>query len=139
MASSVTVTKIDHTAASIRRYECDWLSHTDGTINNKLQDADGNDINFDGVLMRVTFVPDAGGTQPSDLYDLTLTDDYSMDVLAGQGSNLSQTASTDVSPAITCTDGTYSAPVPFTIHGELTLVGAACGNAKGGKVILYFS
>jgi hypothetical protein len=79
-------------------------------------------------------VPDGGGTQPSDLYDVTLVDTNAIDVIAGVGANLSNATSTLKVPSFGTTtlyryyhDGTQ----------QLDLVVANAGAAKGGTVVLW--
>lgn len=137
MASTATVTTQDH--RSIKRYTVAWVSHTDGTISNVLQDTKGANIIFSGVLMRVTIIPGVGGDEPDDNYVLTLKDANSVDVLANQGAALDEATTTDFCPGTTLTDDTTPGTLPFTIDSILTLAGSGAGSANLGTVELYFS
>ena len=88
-----------------------------------------------GELLQVKFVPGSGGTQPSDLYDITLIDTDSVDVLAGAGANLSNAAGSFKVPS-------FGATTLFRyLHDgaqNLDLVVANAGAAKTGTVTLWF-
>ena len=137
MASTATVTAQDH--RSIKRYTVAWVSHTDGTISNVLKDSNGNNIIFNGVLMRVTIIPGTGADEPDDNYVLTLNDANSVDVLANQGAALDEATTTDFCPGTTLTDDTTPGSLPFTIDSILTLTGSGAGSANVGTIVLYFS
>lgn len=104
------------------KYSLAWLSDASGAVS-------ANPATFTGgILIQVKFVPDAGGTAPTTLYDVTLVDTDGVDYLAGAGANLSATVSTVVRPA---------APLILDGTGTLDLVVSAAGNAKGGTVLLW--
>jgi hypothetical protein len=120
MAGSITTTSSKEN--SIVKYTMDWLSDASGDV-----DVDAIPM-VQGEIIRVSYYPDAGGTQPSDNYDLTMTNSYGVDILTGTGSNLSQTTDTWVVPALS----TY---FPVVVEaGSYDLVIANAGNAKGGIV-----
>ena len=100
----------------------DWLSDASGDV-----DVDASAM-VQGEIQSVHYFPDAGGTQPSDNYDLTMADTYGVDILTGTGSNLSQTTDTYAVPALS----TYFKVVIEA--GSYDLVIANAGNAKGGIV-----
>lgn len=120
MAGTVTVSETTHT--SVKRIYWDWLSTAGGAADLVTAAA------YDGLLERAVFIPDGGGTQPTDLYDVTITDPDGVDVLAGLGANLSNAATVVKTHA----DGLTA------VSGQLlTLNVTNAGNAKGGVVILY--
>lgn len=88
-----------------------------------------------GELLEAKFVPGTGGTQPSDLYDITLVDTDGVDVLAGNGGNLSNAAAALRVPLIG--DGSGKTHRVF-LDGtqQLDLVVANAGASKTGTVIL---
>lgn len=53
--------------------------------------SDGTDqiTGLNGTILAVGFKPGSGGAQPTDLYDLVLTNELGVDVLGGLGANLS--------------------------------------------------
>jgi hypothetical protein len=129
MAAVVTQTGLKKTGP-ITRFVLDWLSHTDGT-------ATATTPTLNGTLVRVAFIPDSGGTQPTDLYDVTLNDEDGLDTLAGQGANLSNSTKSNVIPGVPLKDGTTTSVGPMVVNGPLSLSVSGAGSGKGGQVILY--
>tara|TARA_R110002110_G_scaffold365517_1_gene575518 strand:- start:196 stop:579 length:384 start_codon:yes stop_codon:yes gene_type:complete len=120
MAGSITTTVSKKN--SIVKYKMDWLSDASGDV-----DVDAIAM-VQGEIQSVHYFPDAGGTQPSDNYDLTMADSYGVDILTATGANLSQTTDTYAVPALS----TYFKVVIEA--GSYDLVVANAGNAKGGIV-----
>ena len=120
MAGSITTTVSKKN--SLVKYKMDWLSDASGDV-----DVDAIPM-IQGEIQSVHYFPDAGGTQPSDNYDLTMTDSYGVDILTGTGANLSQTTDTYAVPALS----TYFKVVIEA--GSYDLVIANAGNAKCGIV-----
>ena len=118
---------------TVNKMTLDWTSDANGMVS-------GIDTSYaiDGLLLRVTTIPDlGGGTEPSDNYDLTLSDSDGVDVLLGLGANEPNSASNSFVPLLDMDDGTnYLQPIP--VKGKLELDVTNAGNAKGGKVILYW-
>src|SRR5512139_1116304 len=83
-AQVVTLTETRYT--SVKRIMWDWLSTDAGAVVSATTYA------YDGLLERVVFDPDAAATQPTNLYDVTITDPDGNDVLAGLGADLSNAA-----------------------------------------------
>lgn len=128
MAASITIT-YDEARGPVKRVKLDWTSHTDGTVSGIATKA------LNGQLQRVVFVSDSGGTQPTDLYDVTLLDEDGADVLGGVGANVDRTAVKNFAPI--CETGTNGEVLAPLICGTLTLTIANAGDSKGGEVILY--
>lgn len=124
MAGSLSVTTADR-GRGVTEYLLDWTSDASGNVSAIAQAVRA------GVIVGCKFVPDSGGTQPTDLYDLVLNDADSVDLLTGRGANLSQSTSTRAVPLLNST-----APVWFE-GGNLTLVVSNAGNAKGGLVYVW--
>ena len=116
--------------SSARKITLDWLSDASG-------DATYTTEKLAGTIVGVAFIPDGGGTAPTTLYDVTLTDDNGVDILSGQGANLSATVANRVVPGVPFKDGTTTSVAPIVLNDTLDLVVANAGNAKGGQVILY--
>jgi hypothetical protein len=137
MASTVAGT--DPPVGSIKKYSFLVTAHTDGTVANTLQNAAGVDIKFNGVLLRVTIVPGAGGVQPDDNYDLTLKDDNEVDVLAAQGTDLDEATTYSFCPAQRLDDNSFEAVSQFPVVGELDLATGATsmGNGNQCTLVLY--
>ncbi len=107
-----------------------WVSAADGSATL----ASGSAVS--GRIERVVIVPSAS-VAPSNLYDATMTDEDGIDVLAGQGANLSGSNASQVCPAVPLKDGTTTADYPATVDGILTLNITNAGDTKEGKVVLY--
>lgn len=122
MAGSITVTSSK--VGNLTKYAIDWTSDAAGAVSGNTFDVE------DGELVQVRYTPDSGGTQPTDLYDVTLTDPSGLDILAGGGANLSNAAASVAVPVVS----TY---FRRTLEaGSYTPVVAAAGNAKGGLIEL---
>lgn len=138
MAGSVTLTSSQVAAgAGVRKYSLAWVSDASGDVS-------GTSVTLPpGTIIAVTFDPDGGGTQPTDLYDVTMTCDAHgpniFDDGAGTsiGANLSNATATHKVPFVGGGAVTY---VRQWLHGGgYTLVVAAAGNAKGGVVDVYIA
>jgi hypothetical protein len=115
-----------------------WTSDASGNVT-------GDSLNLPaGSILNVQFVPGAGGTQPSDLYDIDLLNANGTSVFddgsgTSIGANLSNTAATDKVPFI---NGAATTFVRAWIEGsgggspyQLTVANA--GNAKKGTVNIF--
>lgn len=110
--------------AGLTRYTIDWLSDSSGDVSGNTQ---AMDIKR-GYIRQVEFVPDSGGTQPSDAYDATFINTESVDFLQGFGANLSNSASKLI---------LFDPPIYYDATYKLDLVIANAGNAKGGTFVLW--
>lgn len=123
MAGTLTVSTLD-IGGGVTRYKLVWLSTAGGAVS-------ANPFSVKaGALIQLKFVPDGGGTQPTDLYDITLLDTDSVDVIGGAGANLSNSVSSVKNALLGDVyfhDG----------QQQLDLVVANAGNAKGGIVYLW--
>ena len=84
-----------------------------------------------GYVVRVTTVPDGGGTQPS-AYSCTLADASGVDVLGGALATRSTTAAQQAFPLTP-----NSTEFPVRLTGTVTLSCTGMGNAKGATVRFY--
>ena len=119
MAMSVTI--VENPLPGMAVVKMTWVSASDGTGTGTTTYA------YTGKLTRAAFDPDGGGTQPSDLYDITITDSDGFDVLNGLGANLSNAANV----IKTDNDGLTSCA------SKLTLNLTNAGDTKGGVVVLH--
>lgn len=125
MAGSIAVTSAD-LGGGYTRHSVAWVSDAAGAVS-------GNTVPLPrGHIHRVTFVPDAGGTQPTNLYDATLPDEYGVDLLNGTGANLSNAAAAHFVPLMG--NGTTLNQRLWHGGGAVTPTIAAAGNAKGGTL-----
>lgn len=123
-AGTLTETATPAAVHGLNRIEYDWTSDASGDVS-------GIEKNIYGYLLRVSFIPDSGGTQPSDYYDIELQDSDDIDLLNGAGANLSQTTSTTMAPTI------QGDSIPV-VMGAIELVVSNAGDSKGGTVVIYF-
>jgi len=107
-----------------------WVSAADGSATLP------SGLAVSGQIQRVVTVPSATAA-PTTLYDVTLTDANGIDVLAGQGANLSATVAASVCPGMPLKDGTTVGIVPVLVDGILTLNVTNAGDTKAGSVIVY--
>lgn len=120
----------DKASRPVRKFSINWTSDASGDVSGT------QTAYLSGVIARVAFVPGSGGSAPTNLYDVTLLDESGLDVLAGQGANLTTSASAVV-PGVPLKDGTTTSVHPCHIDDKLELRVANAGNAKSGTVILY--
>lgn len=134
MAATLTTTPAGYRKDSegLRVVTLAWVSHTDGVVNLPTSGA------IVGELLRVVFIPSASAA-PTTLYDVLLNDEHGIDVLAGQGANLSATVTTHVCPGVPLKDGTTTGVHPIAVAGVLTLVIANAGSGKAGTIHLYLA
>ncbi len=112
---------INQNGRRLLKYSIAWTSTAGGAVSaNTFTPAPGK-------LLQIEYIPGGGGTQPSDMYDVTLVDANSVDMLVGGGANLSNAAATiqRLDPPVVL-DGTQT----------LDLVVANAGAAKTGTVVL---
>ncbi|HEX4302838.1 MAG TPA: hypothetical protein VHZ78_08590 [Rhizomicrobium sp.] len=129
VAGSVTLTSSD-LGGGYTKYSMAWVCSAGGAVAE-------NPIEFKrGHIHQVKFMPDGGGTQPSDLYDVTLLDAISggVDFLTGTGANVSNATRKIGVPQVG--DGTTALQRVFHEGGNLYPTVANAGNAKGGTIVL---
>jgi len=123
-AQVVTKTEKCEEYRPVKLIKWDWLSTDGGAVSS----ACTNKVT--GVISKVVIVPDGGGTAPTTLYDMTILDENSIDVLEGNGADCSATATEYLDQS----DGLGN-----VCDSTLTLTIAAAGNAKGGTVYLFIT
>lgn len=116
--------------SDIVKHTFDWVSDASGDAEVV------SGVAVSGAIARVVFIPSATAA-PTANYDVTLTDSDGIDVLAGQGANLSDTVSSSVCPGIPLKDGTTTSVILTIVDSILTLTVANAGDTKAGKVIVY--
>lgn len=129
VAGTVTTTTSD-LGGGYTKYSIAWLSSAGGAVSENAVPV------MRGHIHQAKFIPDAAGTQPSDLYDLTLVDAITggVDFLTGIGANLSNANRKIGVPQVG--DGTTALQRVFHEGGDLYPTIAAAGNAKGGTLVL---
>ena len=121
MADQVVVLTEDAVRYPIARIKWDWLSATDGTVVSATANA------YEGKVVRCTLQSDSGGTAPTNLYDVTITDGDEVDILSGGGANVTAAATVSI---------TDPAKTLYVRTSALELNIANAGDVKGGIVIL---
>jgi hypothetical protein len=130
MAGTVTVTT-DRLKGGVVRYSLDWTSDGAGAVSGTSVDL------VTGGLVAVTVTPGTGGVAPTNNYDVTLLCDvHGIDVLSGEGANLSGTVGAHLGIFMSNTPATAFAR-QWLHGGGYTLTVAAAGAAKQGRVSAY--
>ena len=138
MTGACTMTQSESRTATVedirrpRTLRMEWTSNASGVVTATTSEARAGIVS--GTVMRVTFKP--GAATPSNGYDVTITDENGIDILVGQGANLSNAAASTVCPGVEFTDGTTTSLMQVAVFGVLTLNVANAGNAKQGIVEL---
>jgi hypothetical protein len=124
MAGSIALTAAD-LGGGITKYSVAWTSDASGNV-------DGTPVALRrGRLLQVKFVPTNGGAQPSNNYAVTLIDADGVDILAGKGAALSNTAASIAVPIVS------SASPAFVEAGTFTPTITGAGSATNGRIDLY--
>lgn len=125
-AGTVTLSTEQQNVPGVFPYSIAWTSDASGVVS---ADATGNTLSVvEGRIAQVRIVPAAAGTQPSDLYDVTLVDSRGIDVLNGTGANQSNALGMYV---------LFNPPLLITTTTTLDVVVANAGNAKSGTLTVW--
>lgn len=120
-----TVTMTSNNLGPVLVYTLSWISDGSGVVSGNPKSVTA------GWIQSVEFLPDTGGTQPSNLYDGTLKNTSSADILSGAAVNLSNAIGVPFQ---------FSTPYYFPGSGDLQTLDLGitnAGNAKTGKVKIY--
>lgn len=126
MAGTVTTTGSDY-HGEIKKFVMNWVSDASGAADLITTEK------FTGRLICAQHVPGTDGAAPTTAYDVVVRDDQGTDILAATGTNITvpgNKSSQAVSSGL---------PFPSVANTTLTLAVTNAGNAKSGKVILYFA
>lgn len=120
--------------AKVTKYNIAWASDASGNVNTTTFDMKS------GSLVSVEFIPGAGGSQPTDLYDVDMRDEHGVSMFdngAGTsiGANLSNALASHALPLF----GLSGVSLVRRWHqgGPVELQVASAGNAKSGTVNVY--
>lgn len=132
MAGTLTVSPT-RIGSTLYRYQYSWTSDASGNVSGT-----SADLTF-GTIMAVTFNPGTGGSQPTNLYDVTLIcDQHGTDLFNDEGLNLTNANGTHHS--VFSYNGDRTAFFRQFCHGGgFTLTVANAGNAKSGTLSIYLS
>lgn len=107
----------------VQRLVFDWTS--DGSGNASVA------FSLTGFLLKMITDPAAGGSAPTDNYDITMIDEDGSDVLLDLGLNRDTANTETVYPVQT------GATVPVFACGTVTFTVANAGSAKSGRAVAY--
>lgn len=117
---------------NIRKVIADWTSDGSG-------DAAGTTRKIVGTLIKAVTDPT---DSPTDNYDITITDEEGVDVLAACQSTLANRDTTNSEQVYFLVLDAAGTPLAQSIHpvvcDKLTVTIANAGNAKSGQLILYY-
>ena len=130
----MTFTTERHPGASIVRVLADWISDdATGAVSGTTT------FSVVGELVKATTDPHA--TAPSDNYDIAITDDEGVDVLAACQSTLANRDTANTEEAYFLVLDAAGTPLAQSVHpvvcSPLTIAVTNAGNAKRGQIILY--
>lgn len=105
--------------------------------------ASGITAKIAGRLIKGITVPGAGGAAPTDNYDINITDEQSVDVLAGCKKGLADrdTANTEEQYFMLLNNDTspLSMALQPVVCSTLTIAVTNAGNSKTGTIVLYYA
>lgn len=84
---------------------------------------------FNGAIDQVVLVPGAAAVQPTDNWDVALTDALGLDMLCGRGA--------DVDNATTTVLGSETASLGRVVNSALTLAVTNLGDSKSARMVVY--
>ena len=116
MAMTFTLEEPYH---SVKHIYATWVSDSDGAASGTTT------YSYDGALL--FFVTDPGATAPTDNYDIVITDNNSVDVLAGAGANRDTST----------TEYVLAADLGAVSSSKLTFTVSNAGESKEGIIHLY--
>ncbi len=119
---SVTIEEL--ISGPIKRITFTWTSETDGTGATTTLNS------YAGTVTAAMFTPGSGADQPTDLYDVTLKTAGNVDVLNGNGANLSNAADVNLTAAQIAALSSFTSSL-------LTLAISNSGSANTGVITVY--
>ena len=121
MADQVVTITQDSVEYPLQKIQWDWLSATGGAVSSA---ASGW---YCGKIVKVSLASDGAPTAPDDAYDVTIEDQDGLDVLSGNGADVTAAATVYIN------DPTKTLWVRSNV---LTLKVANAGDEKGGVVTM---
>jgi hypothetical protein len=120
MPTAAIVTTTEETFGSVKKVKFSITSSDGGVATATTTQA------YSGEVLRLVIVPGADALAPTALFDIEIMDDDGYDILAGQGANLSNAATTTVIASMGC-----------VANDQLHLSASGMGDANGATVIIY--
>lgn len=133
MAGSSMTFDYDETGP-IKKIICDWVSDSaTGAVSGTTRKIVGH------LIKGVT---DPGGTAPTDNYDIAITDEEGVDVLAACAGTLANRDTANTEEVYFFVKTADVAPLSISVHPAvcdiLTIAVTNAGNSKNGQLILYW-
>lgn len=125
-AGTATITYSE--TRTVKSVTFSWVSDATG-------DSAGTSLKLSGQILRVVFKPSATA-QPTNAYDITISDEDGLDILATLGGDLSNTTATQVLPCVT--NGTAGNSGAIAFDSTLTIAVSNAGDTKAGTVVIYY-
>lgn len=126
--SGSIVLSVQRITPSLTCYSYAWTSNSAGF-------AGPANFPMNGYISRLVAIPSpSGATNPTDSYDITLTDIDSVDLTAGKGTNLNKYATSNIIPLFG--NGTTTNTL-IPVNGRTTFLAQNAGNAKTGTYRVY--
>lgn len=119
MADAV-VTKSEECATWVKKIKFSITSATDGTATATTTG------NYTGEVLQLVVVPGTSTDQPTNEFDIAVNGEDGYDILAGQGADIDNTATTIVMSNLGC-----------VVNDVLALSASGMGAVKKADVILY--
>lgn len=119
MADAV-VTITEEVFGTIKKVKFSVVSATDGTATATTDNA------FSGEVLRLVVVPGSAALQPTDNFDIAINDADGYDILAGQGADLSNAATSTKVGSMGC-----------VANDKLSLAASNMGDQNGATIIVY--
>ena len=122
MAGTITFTEITH--GTVKKIKAAWTTGTGADINK----ADGTTINsYSGRLLGAITVPSGAPDAPTNLYNIAVNDNDSVDVALGALAGRSATV----------TEFVAEASMAGVAQSKLTIAVTAAGDTKKGTLYLH--
>lgn len=121
MAGTATWTTTDDTRA-VKKYSVALTSTAGGAVSGNANSVIG------GYAVLAKVMPNLAGDQPTDLFDLTIVDAESVDILGARGGDCSNATGEYF---------TFDPPLYIPLNSTLDIVLANAGNAKKARVDIY--
>lgn len=116
----------------VRKVIASWTSASDGT-------ASGTTAKIVGQLVKITTNP--GSVAPSDNYDIAITDEDGVDVLAKCDASVANRDTTTSEEVYCLVNSNAGSPLAVGVHpvvcGPVTVAVTNAGDAKNGVITLY--
>lgn len=126
-----TLTYTNPRLHGIQRLTFTWTADGSGDVNGTVT------TQVTGEVVRVVTSPNLDKTQPDPLYDVTLLDEFGVDVLGGLGADRSDSEIEEFVPVMVYSSATDTLGAPRYVDGALELQISNAGDGCGGVVEVW--